>query len=138
MSKFKVGDKVKYISNNHGDEKRNPLWGKSQGKIVGKITVIQVNGWYKVEWENGENNTYEDNDLELVGKDKPEKPFKFILIYDKTCGDPKEYFHTLAEGQKRMRELAKDKDVIVDSMDLIEIANRWKVTPSIIISKVKN
>ena len=120
-------------------EPRN-IWGVYKEKTV---LFLHDDGY----WSYGRTDTpfYKEKGVKittakqfLTRKEVKEKPFKFILIYDKKCGDPKEYFHTLAEGQKRMRELAKDEDVIVPSMVLIEMANSWKASLSVVISKVKN
>ena len=61
--KFKVGDRVKYISFIFGDHSYNPLWGGRHGKVVGTISNIDYE--YLVDWDNGHTNTYDDDDLEL-------------------------------------------------------------------------
>lgn len=104
--KFKVGDKVKYTSDNFGDYDRNPLWGGLYGKLVGIITN-HSDGWYDVSWDNGETNSYNEEDLELVKKAELPKPPKFILQYE-IDEDPIEEFQTLREVEKRIRELVNE------------------------------
>jgi len=70
--KFKEGDVVKYVTNHYGDDRYNPRWGGSQGKIAGVISIVTEYGNYNVDWDNGHNNSsYIDEDLELI---KPMKP----------------------------------------------------------------
>lgn len=54
-TKFKIGDRVKYVSGKWADSKSNPLWGGEYGKIIGTIEGV----WGKdcdVKWDNGECN----------------------------------------------------------------------------------
>lgn len=68
MPNFKIGDKVKYVSDHYGDEITNPKWGGNYGNIAGKIDGGCDNSW-EIEWDNGEHNSgYEDDDLELIIK----------------------------------------------------------------------
>lgn len=66
--RFKVGDRVKYISGKHGDYNVNPLWGGKYGKIEG--VVIKTADYstlpIRVSWDNGGKNTYYERDLELT------------------------------------------------------------------------
>jgi len=62
---FKIGDRVKYTSNNHGDRESNPLWGGDYGKVKGTITDIDS---IRVKWDNGNSNSYSADDLELIKK----------------------------------------------------------------------
>ncbi len=63
---------------------------------------------------------------------------KFIVSWNtKGCGDPQERFATFTEADKKARELTQDKDVVISSIDIVEIKNRWKITPIITIKKVK-
>ena len=69
--KFKEGDVVKYITNYYGDDKYNPRWGGSQGKIAGVISIATEYG-YNVDWDNvHRHSSYTDEDLELI---KPMEP----------------------------------------------------------------
>lgn len=61
---FKVGNKVRYTSNSWEDCNNNPLWGGSQGQVVG--TIYEINDWIRVNWDNGESNAYRKEDLESV------------------------------------------------------------------------
>jgi len=62
--KFKIGDRIKYTSKVWGDAISNPLWGGSLGKIAG--TIVEIDGWIRVCWNNGEYNSYDRGDLELI------------------------------------------------------------------------
>lgn len=66
MALFNVGDRVKYISGNHGDSAWNPLWGGAQGKMQGTVTEVDSPFPIRVDWKNGEYNTYNVNDLEKL------------------------------------------------------------------------
>ncbi|MHC1728050.1 MAG: hypothetical protein AB9866_18950 [Syntrophobacteraceae bacterium] len=63
---FKVGDRVKLISERYDDDIYNPLWGGSQGKVTGKVERIRPDGHIRVEWDNGIGNSYLPEDLELI------------------------------------------------------------------------
>ena len=69
--KFKVGDKVKYVSDNYTDTQYNPLWGGLSGYIVGTIYDIRKTNygktkfWTDVKWDNGKINSYDAVDLEF-------------------------------------------------------------------------
>jgi hypothetical protein len=78
MSKFKVGDRVKYVSDKYGDIDSNPKWGGICGNVIG--TIMRVTPYrvglceYFIEWDNGtENSAYTDDDLEFAKKEKKEK-----------------------------------------------------------------
>lgn len=64
------GKKVKYTSGDEGDTESNPLWEGTYGKIKGIVTEIEKteNTDYPivVEWENGHNNQYTEDDLEVI------------------------------------------------------------------------
>jgi len=72
MNKFKIGDAVKYTSNNWGDTFDNPLWGSCWGEIVGIVKETYNNhrkhGIFdvSVNWNNGGFAFYENKDLELI------------------------------------------------------------------------
>jgi len=69
--RFKLGNKVKYTSGKWGDEIKNPLWGGIYGKIGGTISYVSEN-FESVDatWDNGEINTYDNEDLELIEEQK--------------------------------------------------------------------
>lgn len=60
--KFKVGMRVIYASGHYGDSPSNPLWGGSQGYIVGTIDAAGRN--IEVMWDNGIRNGYDPKHLE--------------------------------------------------------------------------
>lgn len=78
MHKFRVGNKVKYISGVYHDGNSNPLWGGRHGKIEGTITDIENTEWHGngfngelmdshyVKWDSGSSNHYLRKDLELI------------------------------------------------------------------------
>lgn len=71
MSKFKIGDIVKYINEHaYGDTKENPLWGGRYGYITGKIIrKTESDDWY-VTWNNGITNNYSQDTIELIENNK--------------------------------------------------------------------
>jgi hypothetical protein len=64
-TKLKVGDRVKYTSGCFKDSATNPLWGGKHGKTKGTIRHTNA-GSILVKWENGRENYYSEDDLELV------------------------------------------------------------------------
>lgn len=71
--KFKVGDRVIYVSGYHGSSSDNPLWNKFN--IVGTITCIADSSDglpITVKWDNDIINYYTEIDLELY-KEKENK-----------------------------------------------------------------
>lgn len=60
---LKKGDRVKLISDHYGDYANNPVWGGSQGKIMGIYM-----GTGSVDWDNGRSNNYDDKYLEKLEK----------------------------------------------------------------------
>jgi hypothetical protein len=69
---FKVGDKVKYVSGEYGDEIANPLWGGINGKIEGVVVKKEIFDLdslpIQVHWSNGFDNDYRPIDLEHIKK----------------------------------------------------------------------
>ena len=70
---FKAGDRVKLISEAHGDHLSNPLWGGKCGKVSGvvykpdyEILVISFEDTVFVNWNNGQHNCYSIRDLEFA------------------------------------------------------------------------
>jgi hypothetical protein len=69
-TQFRIGDRVKLISNMYSDEVNNPKWGGICGKILGTITTIDnpndLRGLpFHVQWDMpGQNNVYREEDLE--------------------------------------------------------------------------
>ena len=64
FKEFKVGSRVKYTSNVWKDNKNNPLWDGKYGKIVG--TIMEIDGWIRVLWDNERYNSYNEGDIELI------------------------------------------------------------------------
>ena len=60
---FNVGDRVIYTSGSYGAFLNNPLWSvyRTKGTVVSVLTPDS----YKVHWDNGGDNTYDEDDLEL-------------------------------------------------------------------------
>ena len=66
MNKFKIGDRVKYIGSEFGDSKWNPLWDGKCGKIVGIVYEMHKGSMdVRIEWDNGEENSYYYHNLEF-------------------------------------------------------------------------
>lgn len=68
MTKFKIGDKVKYVGVRYSDSKSNPRWGGLHGKISGRVfTISDIDFSMSVVWDNGmKNGAYSAYDLELI------------------------------------------------------------------------
>ena len=71
QSRFKRGDRVKYITGNYGDTDSNPLWGGIRGKIGGTVVNIPCldDPDLRVNWDNHLTNTYQDPDLSLISQE---------------------------------------------------------------------
>jgi hypothetical protein len=99
--KFKIGDKVKYVSGRHGDSEVNPLWGGEQGKIKGTIVLFKDDGWIDVKWDNGIQNCYVERDLVLFkkGKEIKEKKLSPKVMKKLFIKSLVSYFKTRAKRQ---------------------------------------
>ena len=70
--KFKVGDRVKYVSGRWGVSSINPLWDsieRVKGTVIQVYKIGQTDGngpWVQVDWDNGTRNSYRNTDLELL------------------------------------------------------------------------
>ena len=66
LSKFQVGDRVRYVSNRWMDSDHNPLWDGEGGHVVGTVkTIGHGHGLHvRVDWDNGAANVYAEVDLE--------------------------------------------------------------------------
>lgn len=67
-NKFNLNDTVKLVSSSYTDERCNPRWNGIHGKTTGKIIELYNSSDFKycVEWSNGEQNSYTNDDLELI------------------------------------------------------------------------
>lgn len=65
--KFKVGDRVRLISLQHGRSRSNPYWPeyKIEG-IVDHVYYPSSGLPVHVKWNNGTSNVYNDRDLEVM------------------------------------------------------------------------
>jgi len=63
---MKIGDRVKYVGDRWDDCERNPLWGGKHGKIAGTIISDATGLDWKVGWDNGRYNSYDEEDLQLI------------------------------------------------------------------------
>jgi hypothetical protein len=61
----KIGQVVKLVSQQWGDSINNPIWGRSQGEVQGKITHVYPS-YVRVSWDNGQANVYEMGELEEI------------------------------------------------------------------------
>ncbi len=85
--KFKINDRVKYISNEYGDDddnNNNPLWNRKHGYVFGTITHVypfprapHIPYKYTIKWDNGKITTYIESDLKkcLLKPDFPDELF---------------------------------------------------------------
>lgn len=86
--KFKNGDRVIYTSDKYTLQKNNPLWG-SKYACVGTVYENKKEGSsypLRVYWDNGTDNTYEENDLEYYRKE-----FKMIESAKKVAMETNEF-----------------------------------------------
>lgn len=65
------GARVKLISNQHGVNENNPVWGEYEEEVLGIIITLpdEDNAFGEmidVEWNNGTQNSYYESDLELI------------------------------------------------------------------------
>jgi preprotein translocase subunit YajC len=96
--KFKVGDRVKLVAKKYIDSPKNPLWGSRHGKIVGTITkVLDTTLSIKVNWDNGEENYYDEKDLELI-------------IEDENMDEIEELKETIKKCSERLEKLEKKRE----------------------------
>ena len=64
--KFKVGDTVRLMTEEHSDGYSNPVWGGECGHLKGKVTSANYQKKefeLEVRWENGSSNNYNHKDL---------------------------------------------------------------------------
>ena len=68
IMKFKISDKVRLATKRYGDCEEDPLWGGSYGKISGTVYKIEEVNTHiaRVEWTNGNRNSYEEKDLKYA------------------------------------------------------------------------
>ncbi len=64
---FKIGDRVKLITDKWEDGKHNPLWGGECGKVVGTVIKTMNTNYqdfaYNIKWDNGGLNSYHIDDV---------------------------------------------------------------------------
>ena len=84
--KFKVNDRVILTSNIYGDSSFNPSFGGSQGEIIGTVTKFSL--WEELEvcvdWDNGTNNVYSAEYLELYENFNKNNSLKRFSVSFKT------------------------------------------------------
>jgi len=65
--KLKIGDRVKLVVPFYGCSSHNPVWGSICGKIIGTVDNIGCCPLsVRVDWDNGETNYYNKQDLSLM------------------------------------------------------------------------
>ena len=69
---FKMGDRVRYFSGNHGMSMENPLVG-TRYECIGTIDLAQTAN-ATVQWDNGKHNSYNNHDLALAEDDATTDP----------------------------------------------------------------
>lgn len=77
---LQIGDRVYYVSDVHGQSLPNPLKG-SRYECVGTIVPSKNLCSYpaRVRWDNGSENSYNFNDLELESRPNPDPNAVFRL-----------------------------------------------------------
>jgi len=133
MAKFKVGDKVKVVGNEAGDD-YNRYLGKT-GVIVEADDGMYP---YMVEFDK-EGGKYHDSkdvfgeqELALAKPGRPSKlkPIQFIAFYDETDGDPAKKFTSKKELNEWLKEAQKDENIIFDSIEVFPVGKPMKIEMS--------
>lgn len=117
---FKLGDRVRILSNKHG--------GRFPTGTIGTITDtngssvnLRVDAMADYWWYGG------DGDIELVNENGKEvKPLRFLLKYDRDV-DPIEFFATEAEVKARIGKLLGDSGVQRGSFRVFELKRELSV-----------
>ncbi len=140
MSKFKIGDRVKIIKrlpdNSTGvDYNTTGNVGKI-GYIVDITPFGKYDVWKTVKENDGYYGLFISEEIRLVKEEEEEEPLNFIVSWEeKGCGDPQERFATLAEANKKARELGENEDML--NIDIVEIKNRWIVESKVAVKIIK-
>jgi hypothetical protein len=126
---FKIGDRVKLISTKWGDKINNPVWDGKHGRVEGKVAEVSnpsSSNPYLVRWDNGEENSYDKGDLELITEEKMEKKYEAIkdfTKYDYIIAHQKKYTWTKfkdssVEFQEDMDYWCNDSCLILNTKEL--------------------
>ena len=81
---FKIGDKVKLVTNRYGDHENNPVWNGEFGKIEGTIYTIDntLSLPICVKWiVLNTKELYEDKDLELIEEEEINTTLSDMILY---------------------------------------------------------
>jgi hypothetical protein len=76
---LEIGDRVNYVSDNHGQSPANPLVGTRFECSGTVLNVIMGGDSINVEWDNGTHNSYSNRDLVLAsgnGGAEPNRAFR--------------------------------------------------------------
>ena len=114
---FEAGDKVKLITNIHGDHSSNPVWRGNYGEVPGTIRVVDTtNSTFNLSvlWDNGERNSYNCEDLELLEDKKEDKMISNERLFsDKITITAKELGNLKDVGGQRGGEFSSPKEGIL-------------------------
>lgn len=116
-SKFIVGEQVKLVSDQHGDDEFNPLWGGGEGYVVGTVKEIEIAPMpVIVAWNNGRQNSYFESDLEQLLTTKDETVLKESTPM-KTLTTKEDYLNKLLEGvivMQKIKEMNLEENKMID------------------------
>lgn len=113
MPKFKIEDKVKYVSNHYPNSAMNPKWGGNEGNTEGTIIKEGAPNDWSVAWANGEQNCgYKDTDLELINPPKKKKGISNLKAAAKALRKtgPKSWFEAEATIKIKIEVAGTESD----------------------------
>lgn len=122
--KFKVGDRVRVVNTEYAPEANN------------KVTVITriVGSSYELAHRDC-NGIWSEGHLELVtGHPKKVKFYQFVVIYDRTSGDPHELFYTKKALIDWCLEAWDDTNIINDSIKVYRLGDELSVNRKVEIN----
>lgn len=126
-TKFKVGDKLKVLDTSNV---RSYHAEESIGKtfVLDSVRAASLNQNDRIcPFNNDFGCNYKASDFKIFGsKTKKQKPPKFLLQYE-LDEDPVEYFDSLPQVRKRLKELTKDETLKRHTVRLFELKKELSV-----------
>ena len=120
INKFKIGDKVKYISNHYTDSQSNPKWGGNEGEVAGTITEEEAPNSWCIKWDNGEKNSgYKNTDLELINPPKKKSGLSNLKAAQKALrkSGPKYFFEAEATIKIKIEIAGTEADAMEEILN---------------------
>ncbi len=102
MDFLKKGDKVRLITDDHGDYGSNPVWNGKEGQVSGLVTNVDLDSdfCYQVRWDNGYCNSYKVGDLAIHGETPKTMTHRDLTTAANTClGVTRDSLRIMAGGQ---------------------------------------